>query len=376
MADIPCPDPSTSSRTLFDIIWGCLATVFACTWVAVHPNLPAPKRPWVFLASRRLGMMLLAIIAPELIVFFAARQFFFARAFSQRFHVSWTHGFFFAMGGFVSGDEQHPITALEQLEDPVLGEQYLADIRAIDCERIMDKSKGDALSKGLALMQSFWFITQCVARLLQRLPLTELEVATLAFAVVNIVTWTLWFKKPLDVQVPIPIGPLAGKGRPPAEKSFKLPSDIFTFRTVMQAIYGPEDYDPASSTASAVPVLWSPFLPQYFRHTFLLEVSVAITFGAIHCAGWAASFPSTAEKWLWRMSAAMVTLVPLLMGVEQAFDPGDVPRPAILYGLLMATLTGYVVCRLLLIVLPFTALRSVPAGALTDIDWSAAIPHI
>ncbi|KAJ7872767.1 hypothetical protein B0H14DRAFT_2344526, partial [Mycena olivaceomarginata] len=200
-----CPAPE-NCRTFFDIVWGCLGTIFACTWLAVHPNVPAPGQTQLGLVFRRLGMMLLAIIAPELIVFFAVRQYFFARAFSKKFGVSRTHGFFFAMGGFVSADGQYPITTiLAQLEDPVLGRQFLADIRAIDSEIIMDKSKGDALSKLVALLQSGWFILQCIARFQQHLPITELEVTTVAFAAVNVVIWILWFHKPLAVQFPIPI---------------------------------------------------------------------------------------------------------------------------------------------------------------------------
>ncbi|KAJ7897947.1 hypothetical protein B0H14DRAFT_2224884, partial [Mycena olivaceomarginata] len=63
-------------------------------------------------------------------------------------------------------------------------------------------SKGDALSKGMALFQGLWFTLQCLARVHQTLPVTELEAATLAFAVVNIFIWILWWNKPLDVQRP------------------------------------------------------------------------------------------------------------------------------------------------------------------------------
>ncbi|KAJ7714653.1 hypothetical protein B0H16DRAFT_1807627 [Mycena metata] len=62
-----------------------------------------------------------------------------------------THGFFFAMGGFVSRNRQDPITTWEQLEAP-LGAQYVADIQSIDTTTIMDRSKGDVLPQGVALI--------------------------------------------------------------------------------------------------------------------------------------------------------------------------------------------------------------------------------
>ncbi|KAF7369989.1 hypothetical protein MSAN_00628800 [Mycena sanguinolenta] len=68
-------DDINSCRTLFSIVWGCLATIFACTWVSVHPNVPPPNQSRLQLFWRRLKMMVIAMIAPEVMVGFAARQF-------------------------------------------------------------------------------------------------------------------------------------------------------------------------------------------------------------------------------------------------------------------------------------------------------------
>jgi hypothetical protein len=76
-------DDINNCRKLFDIVWGCLATIFACTWVSVHPNVSAPKQSRLSFFWRRLKMMIIAVIAPEIMVAFAARQFFAARALSK-----------------------------------------------------------------------------------------------------------------------------------------------------------------------------------------------------------------------------------------------------------------------------------------------------
>ena len=34
----------THCRTIWNIVWSCLVTIFLCTWVAVHPNIPCPKK--------------------------------------------------------------------------------------------------------------------------------------------------------------------------------------------------------------------------------------------------------------------------------------------------------------------------------------------
>ncbi|KAJ6584445.1 hypothetical protein B0H19DRAFT_1105084 [Mycena capillaripes] len=148
--------------------------------------------------------MLVAVVAPELMLGFATRQLLDARWFSREYGVSKTHGFFFAMGGFVSRSGHHSIVTEKQLQ---LHPEYLRAIKCIREEDIEDKSKGDVLSKGVVFLQGLWFTAQCLARVHQHIPLTELEVATLAFQFVNIFTWLLWWHKPLDVQRPILIGP-------------------------------------------------------------------------------------------------------------------------------------------------------------------------
>jgi len=61
-------------RTIWNIIWSCLVTLFACTWIAVHPNIPSPDDSWAVIAFRRFKIMGLALIAPELIIVWAIRQ--------------------------------------------------------------------------------------------------------------------------------------------------------------------------------------------------------------------------------------------------------------------------------------------------------------
>ena len=87
----------------------------------------------------------------------------------------------------------------ELIEDP--------DFNFLDIpeEDIEDRSKGDVLFKLIAILQTSWFIIQCVARGQQQLALTELELVTLALASLNGVTFAIWWHKPLGVQEPVKI---------------------------------------------------------------------------------------------------------------------------------------------------------------------------
>ena len=70
---------------------------------------------------------------------------------------------------------------------------------------ILDRSKGDELSKGLVVIQTTWFIVSCCARAAQHLTITNLEVITLAYAALNGVMYFFWWDKPLNVRVPMKV---------------------------------------------------------------------------------------------------------------------------------------------------------------------------
>ena len=87
------------------------------------------------------------------------------------------HGFFLVMGGFALHGEQG--TALRILE-------YL------ELEKLSGTGK-------------IAWPTQCIVRGVYGLRLSELEVATLAFATISGVTYYLWWPKPLDVRGSVPV---------------------------------------------------------------------------------------------------------------------------------------------------------------------------
>ncbi len=127
-----------------------------------------------------------------------------------------THGFFISMGGFV-GKNDSPLTTadffvlrvrgLDVLEGRICGDirsdPDISPILSVTKEELMDKSKGDALSKSISLLQTTWFVVQYFSRRTLSLPTTPLETATLAFALLNFCNYILWWHKPLDVQYPL-----------------------------------------------------------------------------------------------------------------------------------------------------------------------------
>jgi hypothetical protein len=112
------------------------------------------------------------------------------------------------MGGYMAvtseGDLIRPLT-LEDLQLIEQDQSHRLIFRSIHDRDISDKSKNDPLGKSVALLQTVWFAVQAIVRLIQKLPLTAIEVTTLAFVALNVLTYFFWWHKPADVGYPIRI---------------------------------------------------------------------------------------------------------------------------------------------------------------------------
>jgi hypothetical protein len=68
---------------------------------------------------------------------------------------------------------------------------------------IADKSKADAIAKALVCLQAAWFLLQCLARAVKRLPVTSLEIHVLAHVLCAFAIYTVWWGKGYDVGLPM-----------------------------------------------------------------------------------------------------------------------------------------------------------------------------
>ncbi|KAF9566526.1 hypothetical protein CPC08DRAFT_100302 [Agrocybe pediades] len=56
-------------RTRLEIIWSCVATILAASWVSVHPNMPAQNDSRLKKVLLRIDLMFWAVITPELMIY-------------------------------------------------------------------------------------------------------------------------------------------------------------------------------------------------------------------------------------------------------------------------------------------------------------------
>ncbi|EKM56455.1 uncharacterized protein PHACADRAFT_118172 [Phanerochaete carnosa HHB-10118-sp] len=137
-----------------------------------------------------------------------------------------THAFYGVMGGFVL--ETPPILEGEtRFVLTLSGLRFVMDnapdlLPDLSEEEIWSKGRSDALAKVLLMLQLLYFCISCAARLAQSLPLSLLEVTTLAHALCTVVTCVVWWKKPFNVQEPTLI-------RVTGERATKLANELAAY---------------------------------------------------------------------------------------------------------------------------------------------------
>ena len=78
-------DQYFDDRTIWSIVWSYLATLFACSWAAVHPNVPQATDSKALILGRRLATMGYMLLAPEIVIYWAARQYFGAKGIAAEY---------------------------------------------------------------------------------------------------------------------------------------------------------------------------------------------------------------------------------------------------------------------------------------------------
>lgn len=329
-----------------------------------------------------------------------------------------THGFFAAMGGFVllKDGEQPRTLFIDNIEHQQELESCLrnGDIHITEAE-IKDRSKSDILAKAFVIIQTGWFLLQCIARRVVHIPVTKLELVTLAFAALNFLTYALWWEKPFSVDCPYRIrvsereisleaATKEGGGNVPNSTvrnhniadtiNFmvevpklirKAPRAILDGISALSKIIG-QDFEFRERGKTGVPTFYSGQGRDstYSQATILGASGVAMLFGAIHCIGWSFEYPSRIEKVLWRISSVSITAAPPLcfagnVVIQTCYSRLNVSHKLqnLLNPILMLSFTVlYVLSRLALFVLALSSLRSLQYGEYQTVEWTIFIPHI
>jgi hypothetical protein len=234
------------TRSTWAIVWTCFSTMIACTWTAVHPPVPKRDTPDLLILTGKACNLFLAILAPELLTLAAADNFYRAKSMAAlcnsvqirkdsekgglepsplkharpleltqtltdvKLHpvqTEWSiaQGFCINMRGLVlktQDDWTYPIGSTNV--------QAFIDAGVIKCSDfsdrdIKDRTKADSFAKAFTVLQTSWAMCNIVARAAYNLPISLIELTTVAYVACFIITYALWWHKPKDMTTPIMI---------------------------------------------------------------------------------------------------------------------------------------------------------------------------
>jgi hypothetical protein len=235
-----------NSRSTFALVWSCLSTIFACTWTVLHPNLPRRNSPTVRIIIANLGYWLLAILFPEYVFVNASVMRYRAMRLKKvcneaqktrylesvdpnawltkratpleevqnqhsanppQFRTEWTlrKCFCILAGGLALQTQDGWIYVLRASDmKPFIEASIVEDIDFHDRD-VEDHAKADSLGKTFTVVQTSWFLVDTIARWASSLPVSPLELATVAYIACGVLLYAMWWYNPKDMTTPITI---------------------------------------------------------------------------------------------------------------------------------------------------------------------------
>ncbi|KAI8940842.1 hypothetical protein NX059_002103 [Plenodomus lindquistii] len=337
--------PEPQGRGTIGLLWNCFATIFLCTWSAIHPNLPRIGEIEIIIFLRRVGYLLGALVVPEFFVIAAIEELSIAMKARKNLGCTLKQAFFIYMGGVaindVSENDNKPVrikfaSLIRLIED---GKMVLPALGSADKD---DRSKSDWIVKSFASIQILSFVVQIISRAVNQMSVTTLELFTLANVCCGAVMYIAWWKKPFDIRTPIIV-----------EISERLQDGDRIERVT---------FDNSSD--------------KYQRFHSAVAALCFGLFGGLHIIGWGFYFSSEAELWLWRASSIICTLMPfaVMMSMEWLFPEEKYP---IVWKIMLSTWAAlYLMARLYMLVEMFVGLRSVPKDVYQTVEWTQYFPAL
>jgi hypothetical protein len=217
-------------------------------------------------------------------------------------------------------------------------------------ESILDQAASSGLSKALLIVQVAWFCTNCASRLHQGLPLSLLEISTAAHAFCTLVTYFVWWPKPINVAAPTLMRERAARevyallkcSDDEYDKALELAQNrvvgdpstlpgthgkIVLAAGALQHLLPNPERPPCSSGFNISGCMMVPgaLTNQSFNDGKIVSLVIAILtspmfYGIGHFLAWGDQFPTPLERLLWRVSSFAVTFSGLGVFLSATID--------------------------------------------------------
>ena len=243
----------------------------------------------------------------------------------------------------------------------------LKEMPSLTENAIRDKSKTDGFAKAIAIGQILWMAIQIIARVGQHLPISQLELAVMAFSVNAVITYGFLWAKPKAIQVPVSL--LYYPGPLPREVIDILDNDKWYFpQDLPERLCGSPIPNRYKSDMEVRLSVESGEEADYSVGSLEALVLGFIAFGALHIAAWHFAFPNHLEQILWRVASLISTFIPFAGFALMAISKKE-------WVWLWPPLVLYVVARIFLVVEAFRTLCFLPPEAYIA-TWATNIPHV
>lgn len=337
--------------------------------------------PWTrsetIIFRKKAFWMLITLLCPEYVTWIALGQWQKARRYKEIFDMgdkSWTmqHAFYVDMGGLqlmLPNSARFQVSPSGTIIEPEKGIRY--DIRHDDlilsvqnrllkspdvsASELKERSKNDRFAQVITVLQIVYFTSVTFGRVASRLPISPLEVSTLAFVCCAAFVEYFWWHKPLDMRSAtvveldrdkidefIAIFPRLAFKMPEQDLAEKIDLKLFFDR-----ILGEDD------------------MKENAKHA----VWIGCIFNGIHISAWFFIFPSLVEQRLWQVTSVTACASVGLMWVATFIRWRTL-------GLVLSSLCAiaYCICRIYLVVEVFAGLRLAPAALYESPGWQNALP--
>ena len=374
---------NSGGRGTLDLLWSCLVTIALCTWTIQRLQIIPWATSKTIVFRKKAFWFLVTLLCPEYIAWIAFEQWQRARGYRvvrELEHNDWTmqHGFYVDMGGFqieLEGKDYSLLAALEpnsdvlELDDCVRFTIRLDDLISllkagvlatprIYCYDLDERSKNDLFAQVVTSLQVLYFVVNCCSRLGSNLPISTLEVSTVAFACCAAFVQYFWWYKPLDLRSTTVMA--------------LNPCQHARFISLLPSLRFNRSEQDLAEKKRDFKLFFDRILPGGEMNGKVIHgLWIGFVFNGIHVSSWNYSFASETEQLLWRTAGLGACGAIALLWAATFIRP----RMA---GLLLCSLSTifYCVCRAYLLVEVFVGLRSVPGGLYQSPAWENALPGI
>ena len=275
-------------------------------------------------------------------------------------------------------------------------------ITDISEDSILDRAQSSAMSKAILIAQVISFCMTCASRLIQRLPLSLLEVSTIAHAFCTLLTYFVWWSKPLNIAAPtvlrgkearevyallactnseynevLAMARTMAAGNSSTTPEGEKQKIIMAANALQHLLPNPEKPSNLQlySVDSALPGSWSVTSRGDGIYERLIMAVSCIFYGLIHLLALNDQFPTPLERLLWIVSSVVV-ICSGLVAVLLHWSIDTYMSEALFFILSLILALAYVFASGFLLGESFRQLFFLGPAVYQLPSWSNYLPHI